>query len=95
MAQTGKRNDQTTTQARASDSRASVVRTERHHGQHQEHLIGTNTSGYRRPRWSAAKERPVWGNEKVQWSGVGGKDDVGRVNRTTKKNPAAERTALK
>src|SRR6266545_1062131 len=31
MADTGERNDQTTTQARASDSRTSVVRTKRHH----------------------------------------------------------------
>src|SRR6266498_654125 len=36
--------------------------------------LGTNTSGCRRERRSAAKQGTVWGNEKVQWSGAGDKE---------------------
>ena len=43
--------------------------------QHQGRLIGTNNNGQGRSCRSAVKQRMVWGNDKVQWSGAGGKEN--------------------
>ena len=59
------------------------MRTKRRHRQHQGYPSGTNSSEWRRERRNAAKQGMVWGNEKAQWSGAGGKDHLGRADTTT------------
>jgi hypothetical protein len=60
-----------------SAGRASVARTEHHllGGNRDTRLVRT-TVDEGEPHRRAAKQGIVWGNEKVKWSGAGGKDDV-------------------